>query len=253
MIQTRLDYEDDAVSITSSHSEQYDSDQEFLVERVLAEKKGEDGNMYFLISWADYPEEKSTWEPKENIQDPEILRTWKKRKDQEDRGLKPKFSIARFNARLEDFARAKEARRRRRKNKRRRLGIPVSPETEQRADDSDSSEAVGSDGALEDYQEVRRKAKAAQKAKKPDIEPLLRRRGSIHRDSYESDGASRSDDPVRGETQAKAVKKAKKQALEAVRDKKAAQASSKVGRGKEEPGPKKAVEVSCFIKTMNIV
>ena len=265
MNQTRSEYEDDAVSITSSHSEKYDSDQEFLVERVLAEKKGEDGKMYFLIFWANYPEEKSTWEPKKNIQDPEILEAWKQRKDQEDRGLQPKYNIAGFNARLEELAQAKEDRRRRRKNKRRHLGIPVSPDPEEtcRADDGDLAEAVESNGAPEDYPRSKRKSKAAQKAKKSsgplvqeessDVEPLPRR-VSIERDSYESDGAVRSDDSFIGDFQTKAEKKnAKKQALEGIRNRKAAQAPSKTAGGKDKPGPKKSLVVSNSIKTSNSI
>jgi hypothetical protein len=255
--QTRADYEDDAISITSSHSDQYSSDQEFLVERILAEKKGEDGKMYFLIFWANYPEEKSTWEPRKNIQDPEILQTWKERKDQEAKGIKTSFNLAKFNARLQELAQAKEDRRRRRKIKRRRLGIPVSPDpdTRRRADDSDSTKAMESDGAPADYPGVKKKSKAAQNVMKPskslfvqqessDIEARSRRRASIQRAEYESDGAGIGDDSLIEDPRKKdQKKKATKHTLQALRDKRATQNSSKVSGGQEKPAPKKSKEV----------
>jgi chromo domain-containing protein 1 len=50
--------EEDAIS---PQSEQYSSSEEFEVKAIL-EEKTEDGRMLYLISWAGYPEEKSTWE-----------------------------------------------------------------------------------------------------------------------------------------------------------------------------------------------
>ena len=238
--QTRAEFEDDAISVTSSHSEQYSSDQEFLVERILAEKKGADGKMYFLVFWANYAEEKSTWEPKKNIQDPEILQVWKERKDQESRGLKPIFDIAKFDTRLREHAQAQADRRRRRKIKRKRLGIPVSPdpETRCRAEDSDLTEAVELDVAPEDYPSVKEKSGASQKSKKPsrrpfdssdDEAPPARRRTSVQRDDYEGDGSGTSDDSLIGDIQKKAAKrKANKKALQTLRDKRATKGPSKV-------------------------
>jgi chromo domain-containing protein 1 len=259
--QTRAEFEDDAISITSSQSEQYSSDQEFLVERILAEKKGADGKMYFLVFWANYPEEKSTWEPKKNIQDPEILQIWKERKDQEYKGLKPTFNIARFDARHQKLAQAKADRHRRRKIKRKRLGIPVSPDLEARrhTDDSDSTEAVESDGAPEDDPGIKMKSKAPQRGEKPSKLPPIqpdssddetspaRIRTSIRRDEHESDGAGTSDDSLIGDLKKKpAKKKAKKKALQAMREKRATQGPSKVPTAQDKPAQKKAPGV-CYI------
>ena len=259
--QTRAEFENDAISITSSQSEQYSSDQEFLVERILAEKKRADGKIYFLVFWANYPEEKSTWEPKKNIQDPEMLQVWKERKDQESRGLKPTFNIARFDARLQELAEAKADRRRRRKIKRKRLGIPVSPELEARRhnDGSDSTEAVESDGPPDDDPGIKKKSKPPQRGKKPSRLPPVqadssdneasptRIRTSIQRDEYESDGAGTSDDSLIGDLQKKpAGKKAKKKALQAIREKRATQGPSKVPTVQDKPAPRKAPGV-CYI------
>jgi chromo domain-containing protein 1 len=144
--------EDDAISLTSTQDEEYISEQEFLVERVLAEKKDADNKALYLIFWAGYSEEKSTWEPWENIQDPAILEAWDERKAQEADGTKPEFDLHDFNSRLAQIELARAERHERRKAKRRQLGIPVSSSEESEferrvtgnADDSDSSEAVQS-------------------------------------------------------------------------------------------------------------
>jgi chromo domain-containing protein 1 len=198
---TRAALDDDAISITSSQSERYTSDQEFLVERILAERReaDENGKAYYLILWAGYPEEKATWEPKKNIQDPDILKTWKRRKHQEAQGTRPAFDLASFNARVAQMARAKADRQRRRKAKRKRLGLQVSPSESSRpssghekphhAIDSDSSEAMEVDEEPEDDPGMRRKANVH--SRKPlvidleassDIEPAPRRRTGKQQD-----------------------------------------------------------------------
>jgi chromo domain-containing protein 1 len=98
--QTRgLGFDDDSISITSTASEAYSSDQEFEVERVLAEKT-QDGRKYYLVLWAGYLEEKSTWEPRKNIQDPAILDIWKGRKMQEEQKIVPAFDLTKFNEKM---------------------------------------------------------------------------------------------------------------------------------------------------------
>jgi chromo domain-containing protein 1 len=140
--------DDDAISITSTVSETYDSEQEFTVHRILAEKT-QSGRKIYLIRWEGYPIEKSTWEPKKNIQDDEILSLWKERKLRESKGLDEPFDISEFNALLARLAQEKAQRHRRRKAKRRRLGILVSPsesENEQVNDSDSSIEAIEENG-----------------------------------------------------------------------------------------------------------
>ncbi|PMD55348.1 uncharacterized protein K444DRAFT_697347 [Hyaloscypha bicolor E] len=119
---TRL--EDDAVSLTSIQSEEYDSSQDFNVDDVLAEKT-ERGRKMFLLSWTGYPEEKSTWAPRKNIS-AEILESWKEKKKRQEKNIEKPFDIVGFEARLKRLAAEKEDRHRRRKAKRRRLGMQVS-------------------------------------------------------------------------------------------------------------------------------
>jgi chromo domain-containing protein 1 len=241
--QSRAALADDDISITSSQSEQYSSDQEFLVDRILAEKRETDGKLYFLILWAGYPEEKSTWEPKKNIQDRDILKAWKRRKKLEARGVKPAFNLASFTARVEEIAREKADRHRRRKAKRRRLGIPVSssePENDHHDDDSDSTEAMEVYEPPEDVPETTRRANLP--ARKPardqhvgDVErssgvaPAPRGRGSNQQD-VESDSSDDANGLFVGDK-----KRAKQKALQSLREKrstrKGTQASEKAERG----------------------
>jgi chromo domain-containing protein 1 len=226
--QTQEEYEEDKISVTSSQSEAYDPDEEFLVERILAEKKKDDGKMQYLISWANYPEDKSTWEPKKNIQDPEILSAWKDRKEQEAKGLESPFDFARFDYRMKQLLQEKEQRCRHRKAKRKQLGIPVSPDPEvrrSRDDDSDSTEAVESDHVPRDSSpETKQKSHKPQKTKKLS-KPCVR-------DSYESevsDDAVASDDSLIEELLHKNKEKSQKAALRAIRHKRFAPQSKKSG------------------------
>jgi chromo domain-containing protein 1 len=146
--------------------------------------------------------------------------------------------------------REKEDRRRVRKAKRKRLGIPVSPEPglrPQRAEDSDSTEAVESDDAPEDYSGMKRKSKSSQKSKK--------HRKPFVSDSYEreksEDEDTGTDDSLMGELRDKKNKgKAKKLALQALRDKRtAAQTKESGGQSKTS---KKSSEVSLHVQQWKI-
>ena len=91
--QTRSE-EEDAIS---SRSDQYSSGEEFEVKAILAEKT-EDGRMLYLISWAGYPEEKSTWEAEKDIST-DILDQWEEKKLQAENREEP-FDVAWFEARV---------------------------------------------------------------------------------------------------------------------------------------------------------
>lgn len=57
---TSLEEEDiSKISLDSTDEEQYGSDHEFIVERILAQKK-EDGQRLYLIRWTGFPEEESS-------------------------------------------------------------------------------------------------------------------------------------------------------------------------------------------------
>ncbi|KAH8593296.1 hypothetical protein B0O99DRAFT_218739 [Bisporella sp. PMI_857] len=149
----------DDVSIESTESEDYDSDQEYLVDRILAQKK-EGGTDYYLISWDGYPLESSTWEPRENITDETILEHWNERRKLEASGAKPKFDLASFNAKVQASNKAKKRQNLLRKEKRKRLGIAVSSDSDRYEDESEEAEEVN--GPVEDDSKRSRKSKSLQ-------------------------------------------------------------------------------------------
>lgn len=111
--------DEDDISLTSTESEDYGSDAEFTVDRILAEK-GPAKNKYYLISWEGYPEEKSTWEPQENV-GAETLEEWAERLAREKQGLDEPFDVDKFQATIKRLKEEKEDRHKRRVAKRRRL------------------------------------------------------------------------------------------------------------------------------------
>lgn len=142
--------DDDSISLNSSDSENYDLDQEFLVDRILAEKN-QRNKTFYLISWDGYALEKSTWEPRENIQDDAIISSWMHTQAKEARGEQKPFNVAKFQAQIAKLEKEKAERHRRRKIKRRRVGLPVSDSEPGSADDSDfHEEAIAVDSDQED-------------------------------------------------------------------------------------------------------
>lgn len=246
VLQKTRELEDDAVSITSTQSEEFSSDEEFLVERVLAERRGADDKVSYLIFWAGYAEEKCTWEPRNNIQDPAILESWEERKGEEARGAKPAFDVASFEARIAEIEKARLERHRRRKVKRRRLGIPVSSSEESefgeldvgRHDNSDSSEAAETNELPGDEHVARTKAKQPSRSKigapvrrgsnaaSSSVQPPPGEPNSLHHDEgSEGDSSDLDRDPLVGDK-----KKAQQRALQAIRLKRLAQSGPKVSK-----------------------
>jgi chromo domain-containing protein 1 len=260
VLQKTRPLEDDAISITSTQSEEYSSEEEFLVERVLAERRGADDKVSYLIFWAGYPEEKSTWEPRKNIQDPAILESWEERKGEETRGTKPAFDVAGFEARIAEIEKARLERHQRRKAKRRRLGIPVSPSEESEAgelgagrpDDSDSSEAVETNELPSDERVARTKAKQRPRSQKEaparrgsntassSILPHPGRSNTLHHgQESESDSSDLDRDPLVGNK-----KKAQQKALEAIRLKRLAQNGPEVSKDESQAIAENTLPVS---------
>lgn len=130
--------DDDEISLTSTVSEQYDEEQEFQVDRVLAEKTV-NGKNYYLLSWEDYPEEASTWEPEEHI-DESIIEAWRERQSLERSAGFFRFDVKRLELKQRRIAEEKARRHARRNEKRKRLGIPISS-TGSDADNADDSES----------------------------------------------------------------------------------------------------------------
>jgi hypothetical protein len=88
----------DATVFEDTVSSQSSDDDLYYVDRILAEKQ-EDESTYYLILWDGYTEDKSTWEPQQNIMDKELLDVWKKRKMQEFYGMEPAFDLVKFEER----------------------------------------------------------------------------------------------------------------------------------------------------------
>jgi chromo domain-containing protein 1 len=161
------------------------SDQEFEVDRILAEKNV-NGKKYYLILWKDYHEDKSTWEPKANIVDEGLVETWKTRQQLEQSGDAVPFDVASFEARMKKLEEEKADRYRRRQAKRKSLGIPVSLSASDLDEVSDGDDADDSDSSVEaaeenEIEEPSRPKKSTPKRKKsfsptkPVKKPLINR------------------------------------------------------------------------------
>ncbi|PBP23767.1 chromo domain-containing protein [Diplocarpon rosae] len=112
--------DEDDISVTSTVSDQYSADDEFEVDRILAEKGGTQSGKFYLISWLDYPIEKATWEPANHV-GPECLDAWKIRMQREKDGREQPFDIEGWEVRVKKAENEKADRKRRREAKRKRL------------------------------------------------------------------------------------------------------------------------------------
>jgi hypothetical protein len=211
--------DDKNISIESTASEEFASDEEFIVESILAEQKDK-----YLIFWAGYPVEKATWEPRKNIRHAEVVEAWKIRKKQEEKGEKTPFDVEAFKAKLEQIAQAKKYRHRLRKIKRKRQGIPVSPNTS----DSESTEAKEmEDTSSPEYVRGSKKksSKVAQtKATKPAPKLPTTRRGRVETssdDDDDNDSSGSTGHPYLGDE-----KKAQKKAIQAIKDNRSGRTST---------------------------
>ncbi|GAP92874.1 putative chromo domain-containing protein [Rosellinia necatrix] len=116
------DDDDDSISITSTLPEDNDSEKEWEVDDILAERPHPDipGALQYLISWEGFELEDATWEPVENLGDG-LLAKWEENKAEIKAGTRKAFDLATYDA----ARAARETRRRRRTAKRLRLE-PVS-------------------------------------------------------------------------------------------------------------------------------
>jgi chromo domain-containing protein 1 len=111
--------EEDDVSVTSTVESEQQS--EYEVERILAETQL-DGAKTYLVRWAHYPIERSTWEPADSFYDPQTLTDWEKTKELVENGKREAFDLDAFSKHLDALERASAKRRSKREAKRRRLG-----------------------------------------------------------------------------------------------------------------------------------
>ncbi|KIH93507.1 hypothetical protein SPBR_04508 [Sporothrix brasiliensis 5110] len=83
-VSVTTDDSDDSISVTSTPYDSEDPDAEYTVEDILAQDDNMDGVTKYLVRWANYPLEKCTWEPEENM-GPELLTDmWEEKRKQPD-------------------------------------------------------------------------------------------------------------------------------------------------------------------------
>ncbi|KAI1300771.1 hypothetical protein F5Y03DRAFT_363497 [Xylaria venustula] len=122
--QQQNDDDEDNLSIASTNAEENDSEKEWEVDDVLAERPHPDipGASQYLIKWEGFKLEDCTWEPVEHLGDG-LLAKWEENRAEIGAGKRQMFDLATF-----DTACAERLERHRRRNaKRRRLGLPLTP------------------------------------------------------------------------------------------------------------------------------
>lgn len=206
------DSDTDSIATASTVVSSYESDKEYEVEQILAEKQIL-GRYYYLIKWANYPIMRATWEPEENILDPNVVSAWKPRLEQQRAGKSKAFDVAAWELKMEELKSDKERRKVRREEKRQRkshnsLGRPI------------SSNNLASDDSDNQPLSTRRSQKVAKLVQQSDDDdkPLsMRRRASTNlkkankkpmktKESEESDSVE-TDDSLMEELQSKAMGK----------------------------------------------
>jgi len=149
--------DDDDLSITSTDPGGADSDKDWFVDDILAERPHSSipGAKQYLIMWEDFDLLDCTWEPVENLGDG-LLAQWEEKKAEIEAGARQPFDLSLYEA-----ACLPRAQRHARRNaKRQRLGLPLTPPfppgyTEEAPTAStDDQESSGSDDEAEEVTEV---------------------------------------------------------------------------------------------------
>ena len=121
-----MDEESDDISITSTVESEPRS--EYVVDRILAERVGEDGQCQYLVKWEGYPDERSTWEPEDCFQK-KTIRDWKKQSENSLFGEAEEAEEV--NRKVQEYWARKADRQTRRERKRTRLTNPYEVSTDE--------------------------------------------------------------------------------------------------------------------------
>lgn len=112
--------EDDNISLTSTIEEEFDSEEEWPVNQILAE--GEmNGEIHYLSDWAGFPLSSASWEPRGHFQEG-LLKDWEAMKEKQKSGEVPKFYISDWRKAVIDHWSAKFRRHEARNRKRKAIG-----------------------------------------------------------------------------------------------------------------------------------
>ena len=134
--------DDDTISLTSTISDSHDTEDEFTVEAILAEKS-DDGEMSYLVEWDGFPLHKCTWEPTSHLGS-ELMEIWEETKEKHARGEEEPFDTRLYDDAVERENLASRNRHFRRNAKRIRIGLlPTKPFSVVDNDDDDGGGGGG--------------------------------------------------------------------------------------------------------------
>lgn len=146
MTQTPGEDQNDNVSVTSTIDENVDSDEEFHLIKILAERLVGGITMY-LVEWEGFPLSNATWEPLEHLQQ-DTISGWEIFKEETGRRTASGFRVRDWKAALRRDVEGKRARHDDRNQKRVSLGLQ---RTEFESLLNEYLETT--EGSLEDYEE----------------------------------------------------------------------------------------------------
>ncbi|PNY22882.1 Uncharacterized protein TCAP_07046 [Tolypocladium capitatum] len=137
---------DDDVSVTSTIDENVDSDEEYNIIKILAERGVEEKTKY-LVEWEGFPLSDATWEPLEHLH-PDTISDWEKFKEETGRRTASAFKVLYWKAAIRHDVDEKRARHDNRNKKRVLLGLQ---QTDFKSSLKESLETI--ERTLEEYEE----------------------------------------------------------------------------------------------------
>ena len=116
---TRQDSDRESVATDTTVESMHSEDEIFGIEQILAEKKGMDGEPFYLVKWEGYPLHRCTWQKECDFERGPMLVQWTERKEAAARGEGPQlFDVSDFYKAVDAEEHAKEERADKRRLKR---------------------------------------------------------------------------------------------------------------------------------------